>query len=374
MSVFPLRSSLLILLAALLAAFFAAEMQSNIRAGLRQVHKHSAARSSSASLVRAQAQPQVASASTSALGGQRTVVQTTASRRAVPFSLTGPSAHMEERDERVVRMLMFGKPGAGKGTLTGRLAQKYDIVTLSTGDLIRQHIMEQTEVGRVAEGIVAAGGLLSDEIMLKMVMGKLDRLESKNWILDGFPRTVAQGQMFDAELKKSNTPLTLVVNLDVPDEVILSRISDRWVHLPSGRVYNMSYNRPKVEGFDDHTGEPLTKRPDDNPEIFARRLDAFYASTSPLLAYFAKTAASSGKTRPNSNQHPHQLSFPTPSGLKVKTLSGTTSDEIWPQLDSLLLNTFPGLRARIEPKQTKLRQIVSNAIAAEHNASASNSS
>lgn len=182
MSGFPLRSSLFLILAALIAAFFIADMQSNIRAGLRQVHKHSLSRSSSASaqqLVRAQAQPQVASASTSALGGQRTVVQTTASRRAAPFSLTGPSAHMEERDERVVRMLMFGKPGAGKGTLTGRLAQKYDIVTLSTGDLIRQHILEQTEVGRVAEGIVAAGGLLSDEIMLKMVMSKLDGLPSK---------------------------------------------------------------------------------------------------------------------------------------------------------------------------------------------------
>ncbi|KAF8964051.1 adenylate kinase-domain-containing protein [Flammula alnicola] len=243
-------------------------------------------------------------------------------------------APQDERDERVVRMLMFGKPGAGKGTLTARLAQKYDIISLSTGDLLR---------GR---RIVARGGLLPDEMVLKVVTGRLEALQNKHWILDGFPRTVGQGELFDAHLKKRSTPLTLVVNLDVPDEVILSRISDRWIHLPSGRVYNMSYNRPRVEGFDDQTGEPLTKRPDDNPEIFARRLAAFYASTSPLLSYFAQSAAS-------------------PAGLKVKTLSGTTSDEIWPQLDRLLQNSFPGLRERLETKETRTRHLVSDAIAAE---------
>lgn len=160
-------------------------------------------------------------------------------------------------------------------------------------------------MGREAEGIVAQGGLLPDEVMLKIVTSKLDLIHNKvrpvslhssfrlfivamkHWILDGFPRTLGQGQLLDAHLKcvaftpelhsawlidsislayrAQNTPLTLVVNLDVPNQVILSRISDRWVHLPSGRIYNMSYNRPKVEGFDDQTGEPLTKRPDDNP-------------------------------------------------------------------------------------------------------------
>lgn len=135
----------------------------------------------------------------------------------------------------------------------------------------------------MAEEIVAQGGLVPDELMLKVVTSKLDSLHNKHWILDGFPRTLAQGELLNSHLKfvliiiylsysfvdklfsKQHTPLSLVVNLDVPDEVILSRISDRWVHLPSGRVYNLSYNRPKVEGFDDQTGEPLTKRPDDNP-------------------------------------------------------------------------------------------------------------
>ncbi|KAI0306459.1 adenylate kinase-domain-containing protein [Multifurca ochricompacta] len=221
---------------------------------------------------------------------------------------------------RALRMIMFGKPGAGKGTLTARLVQKYDILSLSTGDLLRQHIAEKTEVGRVAEEIVAKGGLLPDELMLKVVSSKLDALRHKHWILDGFPRTVGQGRLLDAHLRKQCSPLNLVVNLDVPDEVILTRISDRWVHLPSGRVYNLSYNRPRVDGLDDKTGEPLTKRPDDNPETFTRRLQQFYASTSPLLQYYSSS--------PSTNS-------PGPKA-KLVSLRGSTSDEIWPLLEHAL--------------------------------------
>jgi len=145
----------------------------------------------------------------------------------------------------------------------------------------------------------------------------------------------------------------------------LSRISDRWVHLPSGRVYNMSYNRPMIEGFDDVTGEPLTKRSDDNPETFARRLASFYASTSPLLSYFEKLADSSSNHR-TPLQHPHQLSLHQLAGLKVKTFSGTSSDEIWPHLDSLLRNTFPGLKERLKKTQeNKRREAVRNSVTAE---------
>ncbi|PPQ72588.1 hypothetical protein CVT26_003691, partial [Gymnopilus dilepis] len=302
---------------------------------------------------------------------RRAISQSAAAKRALPFVLNTHKGTQEDRDERVVRMLMFGKPGAGKGTLTARLTRKYPIISLSTGDLLRQHIAERTEIGLEAEEIVARGGLLPDETVLKVLTSKLDSLQHKHWILDGFPRTLGQAELLDTHLKKRNMPLTLVVNLDVPDEVILSRISDRWVHLPSGRVYNMSYNRPRVEGFDDQTGEPLTKRPDDNPEIFARRLAAFYTQTSPLLSYFDKTAAQPDAPRPNTHQHPHQLSFHAPSGLKVKTLSGTTSDEIWPQLDRLIQNTFPGLRERLEPKAVKTRQLVSSAITAGLDATSS---
>jgi adenylate kinase len=260
---------------------------------------------------------------------------------------------------------MFGKPGAGKGTLTLRLAQKYDILTLSTGDILRQQILDQTEVGKEAEAIIARGGLLPDDAILKVVSSKLDALQNKHWILDGFPRTIGQAELLNAHLKNRKTPLTLVVNLAVPDNVILSRISDRWIHLPSGRVYNMSYNRPMIEGFDDVTGEPLTKRSDDNPEVFARRLASFYASTSPLLSFFKKLADSSS-SHLTPLQHPHQLSLDQLPGLKVKTFSGTSSDEIWPHLDSLLRNTFPSLKERLEKTQeNKRREAVRNSVTSE---------
>ncbi|KAI0273751.1 adenylate kinase-domain-containing protein [Gloeopeniophorella convolvens] len=244
---------------------------------------------------------------------------------------------------RMLRMIMFGKPGAGKGTLSARLVRKYDILSLSTGDLLRQHIVEKTEVGRVAEEIVAKGGLLPDEIMSRVVSSKLDALRHKHWILDGFPRTVGQGKLLDAHLRKQGSPLNLVVNLEVPDEVILARISDRWVHLPSGRVYNLSYNRPRIDGFDDETGEPLTKRPDDNPEIFARRLQQFYESTSPLLKYYASSPA------------PLTHSPKT----KLVSLRGSTSDEIWPSLEHAVRAAAPGLRERSEERRrTSLSEAV----------------
>ncbi|KAG1878031.1 adenylate kinase [Suillus subalutaceus] len=235
--------------------------------------------------------------------------------KALPFYLNNLRS-TEQNDGKVLRMLMFGKPGAGKGTLSARLVKKYDILSLSTGDLLRQHIAERTEIGRQAEEIVAQGNLLPDDVMLKVVASKLESLNNRHWILDGFPRTLGQGKLLDAHLQVQNAPLSLVVNLDVADNVILSRISDRWVHLPSGRVYNMTYNRPKVDGFDDETGEPLTRRPDDNPE-------QFYDSTSPLLAYYA-----------------------SPRSARLVTLQGETSDEIWPQLDAVVRRSFPGIRER----------------------------
>jgi nucleoside-triphosphate--adenylate kinase len=272
---------------------------------------------------------------------RRPISHSAPSHKALPFSLGALRAHEDGADGKVLRMLIFGKPGAGKGTLSARLVRKYDILSLSTGDLLRQHIAEKTEVGRQAEEIVAQGGLLPDDVMLKVVTSKLDLVRNKHWILDGFPRTLGQGELLDSHLKKSNSPLSLVINLDVPDDVILSRISDRWVHLPSGRVYNMSYNQPKVEGRDDETGEPLTKRPDDNPEIFSRRLKQFYASTSPLLSYYASAKA---------------------PGKKLVTLKGTSSDEIWPKLDAAVRNNFPSLRERA---QSRRRTSLSDALLAD---------
>ncbi|KAF9814920.1 hypothetical protein IEO21_04864 [Rhodonia placenta] len=269
-----------------------------------------------------------------------------AANKALPFSLHSVRAGAVTSDTpgsgggNVLRMLMFGKPGAGKGTLSARLVKKYDVLSLSTGDMLRQHIAERTDVGRIAEEIVASGGLLPDDIMLKVVASQLDTLHDKHWILDGFPRTLGQGQLLDDHLSKQGTPLTLIVNLDVADEVILSRISDRWVHLPSGRVYNLEYNPPKVPGRDDETGEPLIKRPDDNPETFARRLEKFYASTSPLLDYYRTQE---------------------PPGARLVTLTGATSDEIWPQLESVIGTYFPAVKEHAGSKAQKRRTSLNEA-------------
>ncbi|KAI9509631.1 ADK-domain-containing protein [Russula earlei] len=278
---------------------------------------------------------------------------TVRSQSSLPFSVRGSrsaagpdadsSADSSHPNGKMLRMIFFGKPGAGKGTLTARLVRKYDVISLSTGDLLRQHIAEKTEIGRIAEEIVAKGGLLPDELMLKMVSSKLDALRNNHWVLDGFPRTVGQGKLLDAHLRKQGTPLNLVVSLDVPDEAIIARISDRWVHLPSGRVYNLSYNRPRVDGLDDETGEPLTKRPDDNPEIFARRLRQFYTSTSPLLQYYSSLQTS-------------RLHDPR---AKLVSLRSSTSDEIWPLLEHNVRSVIPGLRERNEERRrTSLSEVV----------------
>ncbi|WVW78609.1 hypothetical protein I302_100568 [Kwoniella bestiolae CBS 10118] len=203
------------------------------------------------------------------------------------------SEQYEGVEERGLRMLIFGKPGSGKGTLSARLVKEYDIAFVSTGDVLRKEIAAGSEVGKKAEAVVASGGLVSDELMLEIVKTELDRLHGKSWIVDGFPRTLHQGELLDSVLNQENRPLNMIVHLNVPDSVIMARISARWVHLPSGRVYNTTYSAPKVPGKDDITGEPLSKRPDDTPETFSKRLQAYYESTAPLLEYFAKTYPSS---------------------------------------------------------------------------------
>jgi adenylate kinase family enzyme len=149
-----------------------------------------------------------------------------------------------------------------------------------------------------------------------------------------FGKSCCLARLSTAKLTKSslsaqNTPLTLIINLSVADSVILSRIEDRWVHIPSGRVYNLSFNPPKVPGRDDVTGEPLAKRPDDNPEIFARRLGTYYKSTAPLMEYYTERATQEEDGK-----------------LRMVTLTGETSDEIWPNLERTICTLFPSVSLR----------------------------
>ncbi|KAH8833656.1 adenylate kinase-domain-containing protein [Flagelloscypha sp. PMI_526] len=291
------------------------------------------------------------------------------SARSLKFLKPRAQEDEERLGAKMLRMIMFGKPGAGKGTLSNRLVQQYDILSLSTGDLLRQHILERTPIGVQAEGIVAAGGFLSDELMLEVVTSKLKALKNKHWILDGFPRTLGQAELLDVYLRAQGTPLSLVINLDVPDEAILSRISDRYVHLKSGRVYNLSFNPPKTAGFDDVTGEPLTKRPDDNPEVFVKRLEKFYASTSPLISYYStlsnKSIPDTAGARRRQLLHPHQLTLPQTMPthrLVLETLSGSTSNEIWPHLQALVKRNFPALKERPEYIEARRQNSLSDSL------------
>ncbi|WRT64914.1 uncharacterized protein IL334_001853 [Kwoniella shivajii] len=266
------------------------------------------------------------------------------------------SEQYEGVEERGLRMLIFGKPGSGKGTLSARLVKEYDIAFVSTGDVLRKEIAAKSEVGRKAEEVVASGGLVSDELMLEIVKTELDRMHGKSWIVDGFPRTLHQGELLDSVLNQENRPLNMIVHLNVPDSVIMARISARWVHLPSGRVYNTTYSAPKTPGKDDVTGEPLSKRPDDTPETFSKRLQAYYESTAPLLEYFAKTYPSSlfslsgsssdevliaaGLKSPKSSKA-KSTDFESFSSSSIDTTGDSPKtiaalDQLWPQLQALI--------------------------------------
>ncbi|KAJ1675040.1 Adenylate kinase 2 [Spiromyces aspiralis] len=214
-----------------------------------------------------------------------------------------------------VRMLILGAPGAGKGTQSSRIRQHYDIETISSGDLLRINIANGTPEGLIAKEAVTKGELVADSIIIRLIERRLDKIKNSSWLLDGFPRTITQAQALDQMLMRAGQQLNLVVNLVVPEDIILQRVVERYVHVPSGRVYNLTYNPPKVPGRDDVTDEPLVHRPDDNPDAFRTRLQRYHSATEPLLGYY--------KDR----------------GILV-SFSGDTSDKIFPQIQRVFNERF----------------------------------
>ncbi|KAJ2865210.1 Adenylate kinase 2 [Coemansia erecta] len=214
-----------------------------------------------------------------------------------------------------LRMLILGAPGAGKGTQSSRIRKHFDITTISSGDILRRNIAEQTAAGKKVQAAVARGMLVNDDIIVELIRNELDTIEGTSWLLDGFPRSITQARSLDAMLAATNQPLDAVVNLVVPESVILQRVVERYVHVPSGRVYNLSYNPPKIAGIDDVTGEPLEHRPDDNPESFRRRLEQYHGLTKPLLEYYRSAGV-------------------------LASFHGETSDIIFPQIYSYLDDRF----------------------------------
>ncbi|KAF2662925.1 adenylate kinase-like protein [Lophiostoma macrostomum CBS 122681] len=252
---------------------------------------------------------------------------------------------------RAARIILVGAPGVGKGTQTERLMKRFpQLSSISSGDLLRKNVRERTPLGIQAEAKMKAGALVPDSMILRLIVNELtnrgwltdstirpysvyyltpsmdvsgvdqtmdnifipSRLRtpkynysdepSASFVLDGFPRTAAQAAQLDELI-----PINLVVNIDTPSDIIIDRICNRWVHAPSGRVYNTTFNAPKVAGKDDVTGEPLTRREDDDPEVWKHRLKSFKETSQSLLEHYDKLGV-------------------------LWTVNGNSSDEITPKL------------------------------------------
>ncbi|MFN3398133.1 MAG: adenylate kinase [Sulfurimicrobium sp.] len=194
-----------------------------------------------------------------------------------------------------MRMILLGGPGAGKGTQANYIKEKFGIPQISTGDMLRAHVKAGSELGVAAKKIMDAGGLVSDDIIIGMVKERLTQDDCKNgYLFDGFPRTIPQAEA----MRAAGVPIDYVVEIDVPFDAIIERMSGRRSHPASGRTYHVKFNPPKVDGKDDVTGEDLIQRDDDKEETVKKRLDIYHAQTEPLVKYYADWAASGAAGAP----------------------------------------------------------------------------
>lgn len=196
----------------------------------------------------------------------------------------------------VLRMVFIGPPGAGKGTQAPNLVEKFCACHLATGDMLRAQVKAQTELGKKAKEIMDNGGLVSDDIMVGMIKDELEHNPEckRSFILDGFPRTIPQAKALDDMLEKRETPLKNAVELEIPDELLVSRIEGRLVHPASGRSYHKEFNPPKEDMKDDVTGEPLVQRSDDNADALKKRLSSYHSMTKPIVGYYQEKGIWSG--------------------------------------------------------------------------------
>jgi len=186
-----------------------------------------------------------------------------------------------------MRIILLGAPGAGKGTQAQFLTKKYNIPQISTGDMLRAAIKAGTPLGKKAKEAMDAGKLVTDDIIIGLVQDRIAQDDCKNgYLLDGFPRTLPQA---DA-LTNANIKIDAVIEIDVPDDIIVKRMSGRRVHLASGRTYHLEYNPPKVANKDDITGEDLVQREDDKEEVVLDRLKVYHELTQPLIGYYKEKA------------------------------------------------------------------------------------
>jgi len=188
-----------------------------------------------------------------------------------------------------MRLILLGPPGAGKGTQARFICERYGIPQISTGDMLRAAIAADTELGRRARAVMNGGQLVSDELVVAMVKERISEPDcAAGFLFDGFPRTVAQAEATRA----AGVAIDAIVDIRVPDDIVMTRLTGRRAHLPSGRTYHVTFNPPRREGLDDVTGEPLVLRDDDREETVRRRLEAYHAQTRVLSEFYARLAES----------------------------------------------------------------------------------
>ncbi len=190
---------------------------------------------------------------------------------------------------RGLRLVFLGPPGAGKGTQAKLLQERYGVRQISTGDILRSNVSRQTKLGVQAKSFMDSGALVTDDLIIAMMEDELKG--SGSFILDGFPRTVAQAEALDGLLRRLARPLTAVLLFDADRETLFARLTGRWTNPRSGRTYHTVFNPPAVAGVDDEDGGPLLQRPDDTAEVVSKRLSTYEAETLPLVAYYEPRGA-----------------------------------------------------------------------------------
>ena len=194
-----------------------------------------------------------------------------------------------------MKLILLGAPGAGKGTQAAFITQKYGIPQISTGDMLRAAVKAGTPLGVQAKGVMESGGLVSDELIIDLVKERIAQPDCANgFLFDGFPRTLPQAEA----MKQAGVQLDYVLEIDVPFDAIIERMSGRRSHPASGRTYHVKFNPPKAEGRDDLTGEPLVQRDDDKEETVRKRLQVYNDQTRPLVSYYSEWAGKEPSAAP----------------------------------------------------------------------------
>jgi adenylate kinase len=184
-----------------------------------------------------------------------------------------------------LNLILLGPPGAGKGTQAARLRKDFDLPYIATGDLLREHRENETELGREAADYMQRGELVPDDLVIAMILDKIESEADDGFLLDGFPRNTRQAEALDEEMERRGRRLTATLFVDAPDEEVIKRLSGRRV-CSEGHVYHVESDPPKHDGVCDQDGKPLRQRDDDKPETIQRRLDTYHRETEPLIEYY----------------------------------------------------------------------------------------